>query len=203
MPLTQEEVKELKVQLMEQVQHLPPEQKKQAQAQIESMSSEALESLLKQQSPSNNKSIFRLIVDKEIDSIILAENQESIAVLDINPISEGHTLIIPKLPCNIAEKIPKSAFALAKEISNKIISNLKAKTTKIETDIQFGEAIIHLIPIYKEDLNKKSPRKKSDIKNLSQIKQSLETIKIENKVEKIKIEKLSKSAALKINRRIP
>jgi histidine triad (HIT) family protein len=42
------------------------------------------------------KCLFCLIVEKKIDANILFENDESLAFSDINPISEGHSLIITK-----------------------------------------------------------------------------------------------------------
>jgi len=49
MVLTEEQVKELKRQLSEQIKHLPPDQKTAAEQQINGMSPDALESMLKQQ----------------------------------------------------------------------------------------------------------------------------------------------------------
>ena len=89
MTLTPKQIQELKTQLLQQIQHLPKEQQEQAGAQIESMSPEALEIMLQQQSQQSENNIFRLIVNKEVESVIIEENSAVIAVLDINPISEG------------------------------------------------------------------------------------------------------------------
>jgi hypothetical protein len=40
--------------------------------------------------------IFCLISSKRINSCIIKEDSNNIAVLDINPLSEGHSIIIPK-----------------------------------------------------------------------------------------------------------
>tara|TARA_Y100000310_G_scaffold325041_1_gene387874 strand:- start:2011 stop:2625 length:615 start_codon:yes stop_codon:yes gene_type:complete len=204
MPLTPEQVSQLKEQLKSQVQNLEPEQKAEAETQIAQMSPEALETMLQQQQ-SQQSSIFRQIVNKEIDSVQVGENPEAIAVLDINPISKGHTMIIPKTAVQTPDKIPKSAFDLAQDISKKIISNLKAKSTKTETQVQFGEAIIHIIPIYDKDLSLESQRSKASPQDLQEIKTSLETIVISKKPEKIKItkKKSQKKKPLKLKRAIP
>jgi len=115
MALTEEQIKELRSQLFSQIQHLPPEKKEAAQAQINSLSPEALESMLKQQSENN---IFRSIVSGKIEAVKVGENSEAIAVLDINPISQGHTLIIPKKPVSNQKDIPKQAFTLAESLSS-------------------------------------------------------------------------------------
>jgi Diadenosine tetraphosphate (Ap4A) hydrolase and other HIT family hydrolases len=40
--------------------------------------------------------IFCKIINKEILSYILYEDEYSIAFLDINPVNKGHTLFVPK-----------------------------------------------------------------------------------------------------------
>ena len=42
------------------------------------------------------KNIFEKIIDNEIPAYKVYEDEEVIAILDINPISYGHTLLIPK-----------------------------------------------------------------------------------------------------------
>lgn len=206
MALSPQEVIELKMQLKQQVQHLPEDQRKLAEKQIDEMSSQAIEEMLRQQqersSDQNQKTIFRMIVDKDVDSLIAGENSEALAVYDINPISEGHLLIIPKKEVKSPAEIPKLVFSLAEELSKRIIDNLKAKEVKAETEIKFGEAVLNLIPIYSEDLNVKSRRKKSNIEELEKIKKKVETIKLDKKVEKIKIETKDKKEKSKINKPI-
>ena len=85
MTLTPEQIKALKKQLLSQIQNLPEAQKKEAQAQIESLSPEALELMLKQQEE-KQEPVFRLIIKGEIPSIKIGENEEALAVLEINPI---------------------------------------------------------------------------------------------------------------------
>lgn len=202
MTLTKQQVEDLKNQLKSQVQNLPEDKKREAISQIDSMSAEALETMLQQQS-SQEKTIFRLIVDGEVDSVKVGENQENIAVLSITPISKGHILIIPKTPVHTPKEIPKSALELAQHLTEKIVHNLKAKSAKAETEVQFGEAVLNLIPIYDKELSISSQRGKSSLEELKKIKKELETLKIEKKTEKIKIETQKKEAPLKIKRRIP
>jgi histidine triad (HIT) family protein len=40
--------------------------------------------------------IFTRIVNREIPAFIIAEDENYLAFLDINPLAEGHTLVIPK-----------------------------------------------------------------------------------------------------------
>lgn len=204
MALTQEQIKELKDQLKDQVKSMPEAQKAAALKQIESLSPQALEEMLKQQSKSSksNKDIFRSIIDGEIPSKKIDENKDNIAVLDIRPISKGHSMIIPKIAIKSTKEIPNSSFSLAKKISKRIIKRLKAKSTEIQTEFKFNEIIINVIPIYDKPLSLDSPRQEGNEKELNEIYNSIKAIK-RAKVIKIKKTKSSQSSAIKIDRRIP
>jgi histidine triad (HIT) family protein len=74
--------------------------------------------------------IFCDIVDKKIPAKVIAENEGAIAFLDVQPISDGHAIIIPKKhyknlsECPIEELI--HVFALVREVANTIMfSKLK------------------------------------------------------------------------------
>jgi len=206
MALTPEQIKELKDQLREQVKSLPEQQKAAALAQIETMSPEALETMIKQQKSSskNQKGVFRMIIDKEMPSREIVETKDALAVLDIRPISKGHTIIIPKKVTGDAKSIPTSCFALAKKISKRIELKLKAKSAEIQTEFKFGEIIINVIPIYKESLNLNSPRTSPEDKELDEVYKTLRIVK-KPKIQKIKLDKPkeSKTQIQTLKRRIP
>ncbi len=202
MALTQDQIKELKSQLKEQIKHLPPDKKKQAEEQVESLSQESLEHMLQEQS-SKQKTIFRMIVDKEVESVSIAENSEAIAVLEINPISKGHTIIIPKSPIKEEKSISKQIHELSEQISKKLISSLNAKSTSVVPEKKFGEIILNIIPIYNKSLNLDSPRKKSSVEELEKLKTSINVEKIEKKPEVIKKEEKKEAEVLKLKRKIP
>jgi histidine triad (HIT) family protein len=206
MALTPEQVKELKMQLSGQIQHLSPEQKAAAQKQIDSLSPEALELMIKQQQSKQGKAekgLFRSIVDGEIKSYFIAENKDSIAVLDIKPISSGHCIIIPKKPVVEAKSLPNSCFNLAKKIAKKASKKLNAKSSEIQTEYKFGEMIINIIPIYDKSLNILSPRNNPTEKELEEISSKLKIIKKPRKI-KIKRETNKESSSVpKLERKIP
>jgi diadenosine tetraphosphate (Ap4A) HIT family hydrolase len=207
MALTPEEILELKAQLREQVSHLSEPQKSSALKQIDSLSPQALEAMIKQQQSTSKgasqKGVFRSIVDGDIKSFILTENKDSIAVLDIKPISKAHTIIIPKKPLTDSKLLPNSCFSLAKKIAKKISKKLNAKSSEIQTEYKFGELIINVIPIYDKSLNLLSPRtdaKESDLQNLYD---QLKIIKNPRKPKVKTAKPIQPSSTLKINRRIP
>jgi len=204
MALTEEQVKEAKKQLLEQVQNLPEEQKKQAEEHISSMTPEAIELMIQQQQETQR--IFRMIVEKKIPSTSIGENSEAIAVLSVKAISEGHAIIIPKNPAEDEKSVPKGAMDLSKEISEKIKANLKAKSVETIAEKSFGEVVLNVIPVYDTPLDLKSQRIDKTPEQLQEIKQkiALEVIKKPEKtVIKIEKKKPSENQVQKLKRRIP
>jgi len=201
MALTQQQIKILKSQLLAQIESLPEDKKMEARRQIEALSPRALELMLKQQAK-KREGVFRSIVKGEIPSTKIEENEDAIAVLEINPISNGHTIIIPKTPAISSKDLPESAFKLAKKLSEKLINKLKATSTEIQTEAKFGETILNVIPIYKEPLNINSSRKTTTKEELEEISRKLKEEK--PKIELIKIKKeVPSSQPLKLKRKIP
>ncbi|MEK6889214.1 MAG: HIT family protein [Nanoarchaeota archaeon] len=206
MALTKEQIAEVKKQLYTQVEHLPEEQKGEARIQIESLSEQAVESLIQQQksrhsNSEENKSIFRMIVDKEVSSLIFKENKKALAVLDINPISRGHLMIIPKEAVKKLSEIPAEVYNLAKESVKTLIKAFKPEKVSIETEAKFGEIILHVLPSYENPVSLSSPRQKSTMPELEEI---LSKIKPKEKKKIIRIkQKTQKYESLKLNRRIP
>lgn len=211
MALTPEQVKELKAQLFQQVQNMSEPQKSQAIEQINSMSAEALESMIKQQQTKQGqggeegpeKGVFRMIIDKEIPSKTVAENEDCIAVLDIKPISPGHTVIIPKKEAKDEKSIPSSIFKLAKAITKQLKKKLKAKDSAILPETKFSEWILNVIPIYDKPLSLSSPRKDASKEELEKQAESLKIVeKLKKKPKLIKIKK-QKLEVVKMERRVP
>jgi len=133
MPFTPEQSAEIKKQILQQVEQLPQENKEEIKEYIKQLNEEQLEEFLKQNkmqvSESNqiqqegkaqsDKPIFQSIIQGEIPSYKIAENNKSIALLEINPLSKGHSIVLPKQQTT-TEKIPKSAMTLAQKIAKKI-----------------------------------------------------------------------------------
>ena len=206
MALTPEQIKDLKSQLHKQISHLPQEQQKAAQQQIDSLSTEALELMVKQQqgkAPSNPKAekpIFRKIIDKDIPSAIIDENSSALAVLDILPISQAHAIVIPKKPAKTSKDIPTQALALAKKISKRISKKFKSSSVQILTETKFGETIINILPSYDSPLTLESQRSKATPEQLESIAKKLRPIK---KKPVIKLKAAPAGQPLKLPRRIP
>lgn len=99
----------------------------------------------------NHDCLFCKIVRKEIPAEIVFEDEKTLAFLDINPVSEGHTLIIPKdhhasmaeTPDETIEFLFVKAKALMPKLKEAMSSDFVALTV-VGTDVPHFH--IHLIP---------------------------------------------------------
>jgi len=186
--ISEEQSKQIKQQLAEQINSTFPEEKKQsALEQIISMDAEELEKFLIQNNlikdeNSQNSCIFCSIIKGKIPTNKIAENPEAIATLEITPISKAHSIIIPKQHTKDA---PKKAIELAQEISKKIKQIFNPKEIKIYTSKIFEHEIINVLPVYKDE-NSESKREKANQAELKEIQRKLKTAKISEQ-EKPKI----------------
>ena len=118
---------------------------------------------------------FCLIVDGKIPSYKIGENEEAIAVLEINPLSRGHSLIIPKIHVS-KHQIPEKAMELANEIARKL-RVLKPKQVDIKINEVLGHGDIEVIPIYGDE----KERKKATEKELKELQDEILNISVEEK----------------------
>ena len=99
--------------------------------------------------------IFSRIVAGEIPCHKVAENDEFFAFLDINPIVEGHTLVIPKTEIDyifdIDDEVLGRMMQFAKTIARGIKQAIPCKRIGMAViGLEVPHAHIHLIPIQKE-----------------------------------------------------
>ena len=205
--LSSEQISQIKSQLIQQIETAFPEDKKQfAKQQIESMNEKQLEEFLIQnnliktsdkmgvQSVSMEQCIFCSIISGKIASYKIDENKNSIAILEINPISKGHALIIPKEHISSADKIPSQTLSLAKKIAKKLKNKLKPKDILIHSANIFGHAIINVIPVYKDETensqrNQAKPEELEKIQKILITKPKTKTAKKPKKIEQTDNEK--------------
>lgn len=99
--------------------------------------------------------IFTRIINGEIPSYKVAEDENFYAFLDINPLMKGHTLVVPKqevdylfdLDDNILQKMTIFAKRVAAQIKCKIECK---KVAMIVLGLEVPHAHIHLIPMNTE-----------------------------------------------------
>ncbi len=128
--------------------------------------------------------IFTRIINREIPSFKIAENGKFYAFLNINPLVEGHTLVIPKLEVDKFLDMPDAYLSeilmFAKPIAYAIEKAFPCNRCGLSVvGLEVPHAHLHLIPLNKmDDINftrkKLSPTdeelKKTQLKILEAIK---------------------------------
>lgn len=109
-------------------------------------------------------SIFTRIIKREIPGHIIAEEEQYIAFLDINPLVLGHTLIVPKLEIDYIYDLDDDTIAginvFAKKVAVAIKKSVNCKRIGIAViGLEVPHAHIHLVPMNRtDDLNFTRPK---------------------------------------------
>ncbi len=173
--LSSEQIEQIKEQIIQQIEStFPEEQQDSAIEQVEMMNSEQLEKFLEKNNflkQETQKCIFCSIVFGEMESYKIDENSEALGVLEINPISKAHSLVIPKKHISSEKEMPKNALELAEEISKKIKKKFSPKEILLSFSNLFGHEIINLIPVYKDETldSKRYQAKKEELFEIQKI----------------------------------
>jgi histidine triad (HIT) family protein len=100
-------------------------------------------------------SIFTKIIAGEIPCHKVAEDDEFIAFLDIRPVNEGHTLVVPKQETDYIFDIEDGQLARMMLFAKKVAAAMKRtiecnRIGIMVIGLEVPHAHIHLIPITKE-----------------------------------------------------
>ena len=100
-------------------------------------------------------SIFTRIIQGEIPCYKVAEDDRYFAFLDINPLAEGHTLVVPKKETDYLFDLDDDTLAgmvlFAKRIAKRIGEKIACKRVAVVVlGLEVPHAHIHLIPINNE-----------------------------------------------------
>jgi histidine triad (HIT) family protein len=110
--------------------------------------------------------IFSKIIAGEIPAYKIAENDQFFAFLDISPLREGHTLIVPKLEVDNLFDVPDDYLAnmlvFAKPIAKAIEKAFDCNRCGLAVvGLEVPHAHLHLVPIdHADDLNFTRGKKK-------------------------------------------
>lgn len=121
------------------------------------------------------QSIFTKIINREIPSYIIEENDDFIAFLDVFPLVKGHTLVIPKNQVDyifdLDEETHSKLWKFAKKISVKVNSAIECKRVGVAViGLEVPHAHIHLVPLNNvEDINFSRPKLKLEESELLEI----------------------------------
>ena len=119
--------------------------------------------------------IFSKIIAGEIPCYKIAEDERYFAFLDINPMTKGHTLVVPKQEedyiFNLDDKSLADMMVFAKKVAiaiQKSVSCVRIGVAVIGLEVPYAH--IHLIPINKEsDMNFKNPKLKLSSEEMNEI----------------------------------
>ena len=119
--------------------------------------------------------IFTRIIKGEIPCYKIAEDDRFFAFLDINPITKGHTLVIPKEEkdyiFDLDDKTLSDMMLFSKRIAKAIEKSVSCVRIGIAViGLEVPHAHIHLIPITQEsDMNFKNPKLKLTPEEMNEI----------------------------------
>ncbi|MFH1275527.1 MAG: HIT domain-containing protein [Candidatus Woesearchaeota archaeon] len=141
--------------MVESLQDITPEQRKQLEEKLKNMSPEELLEFQKKQC------VFCQIIDGKVPSKKLYEDDHCIVVLDINPATRGHLLVLPKdhyaIMPQIPEKLIGHMFNVCKNLSKLLLKSLRVDGTTIfiANGLVAGQKaqhfMIHIIPRKEND----------------------------------------------------
>ncbi|MCB0501600.1 MAG: HIT family protein [Bacteroidetes bacterium] len=110
-------------------------------------------------------SIFTRIINGEIPCYKIAEDENCFAFLDINPLNQGHTLVVPKQEVDyiydLDDELLSKLFLFSKKVALAIEKAIPCERIGVAViGLEVPHAHIHLCPINgMSDLNFANPKK--------------------------------------------
>jgi histidine triad (HIT) family protein len=164
-------------------------------SKINDMTDEQFVEFLKQQGliqgdgeTTKQQCIFCSMVFGDIPTTKIGENEKAISILELNPITLGHSLVIPKEHIEKEENMPEETKKLTREISEKIKKTFNPKRIDLIPGHVMGHQLINVLPIYKDETIE-SPREKQTPEGLAKLKETIDKAEPEQIEEKEKPKK--------------
>ena len=126
--------------------------------------------------------IFTRIINGEIPSYKVAENEHFYAFMDINPLQKGHTLIVPKLSepeadyiFDLEDELLSEMVVFSKQVARGIKGAIDCKRVGVAViGLEVPHVHMHLIPISKEgDMSFANPKMTLPAEEMAEIAQSI------------------------------
>lgn len=111
-------------------------------------------------------SIFTKIINGDIPSYKIAEDENYYAFLDINPLSKGHTLVVPKEEVDYIFDLSDETYTGLMKFSKKVGAAIESvvpcqRIGMMVFGLEVPHAHVHLIPIVENnDMNISKPKLK-------------------------------------------
>jgi len=120
--------------------------------------------------------IFSKIIRGDIPSFKIAEDENFYAFLDINPLTKGHTLVVPKKTeeayiFNLDDEMLSELVIFSKKIALAIEKSIPCTRVGVAVmGLEVPHTHIHLIPIQTEkDMNFMNPKLKLSVEEMKEI----------------------------------
>jgi histidine triad (HIT) family protein len=127
-------------------------------------------------------SVFSRIVAGEIPCYKVAESEQYLAFLDVQPIAKGHVLVIPKAEVDYIFDMPPAELSglhlFAQEVARKLKSVVPCKRIGVAViGLEVPHAHIHLVPMNSiGDLNFSNPRLRFTPEEMEELANSIARI---------------------------
>jgi histidine triad (HIT) family protein len=118
-------------------------------------------------------SLFTRIVNREIPAQVVAEDDQYLAFLDIHPLTQGHTLVIPKKEVDYIFDLDDTTLSglhlFSKRVAKAIQSVTRCKRVAVVVlGMEVPHAHVHLIPMNQmADANFSNPKLKLSSEELA------------------------------------
>jgi histidine triad (HIT) family protein len=126
--------------------------------------------------------LFSRIVSGEIHCHKVAENDDFLAFLDIQPLTKGHVLVIPKIEIDyifdIDDDLLGKMMVFSKDVAHKIKTVFPCKKIGITViGLEVPHAHIHLVPINSlSDMNFSAPKLSLNSDELKEIASRIQNV---------------------------
>lgn len=123
--------------------------------------------------------IFSRIIAGEIPCYKVAEDDRFFAFLDINPMTKGHTLVVPKQETDYLFDLDDAMLADMMVFAKKVAVSLQKHMDCVRVGVaviglEVPHAHIHLIPIKSEsDMNFRNPKLKLSPEEMQEIAENV------------------------------
>ena len=120
--------------------------------------------------------VFTKIINGEIPSYKIYEDEVCYAFLDNNPETLGHTLVVPKVEVDkiydLNEETYLHLFKIAKMLAKNMEEKLNARTLIKVIGVDVPHAHIHLVPYY-GSFDKPTKEEREKARNFEEIREKL------------------------------
>jgi len=124
-------------------------------------------------------SIFTKIINREIPAHIVAEDDNYLAFLDINPLVMGHTLVVPKKEVDYIFDLDEDTLGGLHNFSKKVAKAIEKAVPCVRIGVtviglEVPHAHVHLIPINGiADMNFANPKLNPSQEELGEIAEKI------------------------------